>query len=124
MEKKRLTNIVIYLLTLVVTPIISADVQERFAPNEIIVKFRENTANIIEKQLDNSVGTLSSSPHLTQLNAKYQVRQISPLLRNFRTKHQQLQSIRQKKSRPFNPERSTHSQKATANTYERKYPKS
>ena len=98
MEKKRLTNIVIYLLTLVVTPIISADVQERFAPNEIIVKFRENTANIIEKQLDNSVGTLSSSPHLTQLNAKYQVRQISPLLRNFRTKHQQLQSIRQKKA--------------------------
>lgn len=96
MRKKQLIHFVAYLLTLVLTPIISADSSERFAPNEIIVKFRENAANIIEKQSDNPVVALGSSPRLNLLNTRYNVRQISPLLKDFKTKHQQIQSIRKK----------------------------
>jgi len=98
MKKKRLTNLAIYLLALVFAPIISADVTERFASDEIIVKFRENAANIIEKQLDNPVDTINISPQISQLNTKYQIRQISPLLKGFRTKHQQLQSLSHKRA--------------------------
>jgi subtilisin family serine protease len=97
MRKKRFIHIAAYLLTLVLTPIISADSSEQFAPNEIIVKFRENAANIIEKQSENPIIALGSSPRLNLLNTRYNVRKISPLLKNFKTKHQQIQSIRQKK---------------------------
>ncbi len=83
---------------LVLTQIVNAETANSFAPNEIIVKFRENAANTIEKELENPIGTLNSSPRLAQLNAKYRVRQIKPLVKDFRTRHQRLQSLRKKRA--------------------------
>jgi len=97
MKKKIFLNFALFLPILVFTPVVAADIPEGYAPNEIIIKFRENAANTIEKQLNNPIGILNLSPHLTQLNTKYRVRQINPLLKNFRTRHQQLQSLRHKR---------------------------
>jgi len=98
MKKKVFPKFAIFLLTLVLTPAIAAEVPEDYVPNEIIVKFRETAANTIEKQIDNPIGILNLSPQLIQLNGKHRVRQVSPLVKNFRTRHQKLQSIREKNS--------------------------
>ena len=89
-------RIVIFLIILFLSPIITAEVSRTYIPNEIIVKFRENAADTIEKQTDSPIAILNSSPKLAQFHTKHRVRQISPLVKNFRSRHQQLQSILQK----------------------------
>jgi subtilisin family serine protease len=99
MKKKIFPTFALFLLILVFAQPVTAETTDNFAPNEIIVKFRENTANRIEKELDHSNGILNFSPHLSaQLDSKYRIRQIKPLVKDFRAKHQQLQSLRQKKN--------------------------
>jgi len=84
------------LILLLLRPAITFSVTGSYVPNEIIVKFRENAANTIEKQIDSPISILNSSSKLAQFHTKHRVKQISPLVKNFRRRHQQLQSIRQK----------------------------
>jgi len=76
----------------------------RCVPNEIIVKFYGQATDIIEKQLHlrNQAGIPNFSPlssHLSHLNAKYNVNQIKPLLKNFRTNQLKLKSLREEKGK-------------------------
>ena len=96
MKKKVSSIFVLFLLTLVFTPTVRAEVPDTCVPNEIIIKFRESAAKNIETQLDNPISLLNLSPQLTQLNSKYKVRQINSFYKNFQTKQQQLKSLRQK----------------------------
>jgi parallel beta-helix repeat protein len=61
----------------------AAPVPAEYVPNEIIIKFRETTANTVEERLD-------------ELNARYRVREIKPLFKNFRQKRQKLKTLRRK----------------------------
>lgn len=72
--------------------------RRRCVANEIIVKFRRATANAIEEQLPlgSSAACLHLSQDLEQLNTRYAVREIKPLLKNFRRKQQQRKSLREK----------------------------
>ena len=67
-------------------------------PNEIIIKFRRTAADTIEEQL--ALADSAACPHLScdldQLNARYAVREIKPLLKDFRRRQQQLKSLREK----------------------------
>jgi subtilisin family serine protease len=67
-------------------------------PNEIIVKFRQNVADFIEKRLEESArgSDLELFDSLDKLNAKYRVREIKPLFKNFRRRHQWLRALQQK----------------------------
>ncbi|MHC4596313.1 MAG: hypothetical protein ACYS19_15405, partial [Planctomycetota bacterium] len=67
-------------------------------PNEIIIKFRRTVADTIEEQL--ALADPAACPHLScdldQLNARYAVREIRPLLKDFRRRQQKLKSLREK----------------------------
>ena len=83
MINKLSRKISIFLILGFLTPVIAAEVTGSYVPNEIIVKFRENAANTIEKQIDSPIGILNSSPKLAQFHTNHRVRQINPLVKNF-----------------------------------------
>lgn len=93
---KKKVFLIVIIFTLVSKASTSSENSKGFAPNEIIVKFRETAANTIEKQLDNTSGILNLPPQITLSNTKHRARQICPLAKNFRTRHSQLQSLREK----------------------------
>ena len=70
----------------------------RYAPNQIIVKFRDTTANLIEKQLvsKNSTNGLQLSSNLNELKARYRAKRFKPLFKNFKAKRQHLKNLLQK----------------------------
>ncbi len=75
-----------------------------YVPNEIIIKFRRTAADTIEEQL--ALADSAACPYLScdldQLNARYAVREIKPLLKDFRRRQQKLKSLREKSdSRPL-----------------------
>jgi thermitase len=86
--------VIIYILF--IPSIIASEAPQSYVPNEIIVKFRESATKIIEQQSDRQTGLFNLSAGFTSLNSKYPVKQIKPLLKDFRTRHQQLQSLRKK----------------------------
>ena len=104
MKKTVLSSLTLLLLSTALTPAVIDAAPPRCVPDEIIVKFREMAADTIEKQLQlrNSAGIPNFSPlssHLAQLNAKYRVNRIKPLLKNFRKRQVQLKSLRGENSK-------------------------
>lgn len=68
------------------------------APDEIIVKFTEAAANALEEQLNvhKSVSYSEVSHGLGQLNARYRVKQIKPLFKNFKKNSKKWNALLQK----------------------------
>ena len=77
----------------------------KYAPNEIIVKFHESVADAVEKQLgtEESFSRLSLSQKLNKLNARFGVRKIEPLFKDFREKHRQLTELGKKSKALLSP---------------------
>ena len=71
---------------------------QRYAPNEIIVKFRHPDADTVEKQVKfaKSAAELTLSQELDQVTASYRVKQIKPLFKNFKKDRQRLKALRKK----------------------------
>jgi len=100
MKKTALSSLALLLFSLVLTPAVIGTTPCRCVPNEIIVKFRGATADTIKKQIQlrNLEGIANFSPlssHPGQLNAKYRVNRIKPLLKNFRKRQPQFDSLRE-----------------------------
>ncbi|MFC1793913.1 S8 family peptidase, partial [Planctomycetota bacterium] len=99
MKKTALSSLTLLLFSTVLTPVVINAAPYCYVPNEIIVKFYGTAADTIEKQLqhNNSAGIPNFSPlssHLAQLNEKYGVNQITPLLKNFKIQQLKLKSLR------------------------------
>ena len=104
MKKAALSSLALLLFSMVLTPAVINATPYRCIPNEIIVKFHGTAADTIEKQLQhiNSAGIPNISPlssHLVQLNEKYRVNQIKPLLKNFRKRQLKLESLGKENNR-------------------------
>jgi len=100
MKKTVLSSLALLLFSVVLTPAVIGAEPCRCVPNEIIVKFRGPAADTIEKQLQirDSADVPNFSPlssHPGQLNAKYRVKRIKPLFKNFRKRQLQLESLRE-----------------------------
>jgi subtilisin family serine protease len=69
-----------------------------YAPNEILVKFREPVANALEVQHQPgaSAGRLNLSPGLNVLNARYRLKEIEPLFKDFKKNRQRLEALLKK----------------------------
>jgi len=98
MKKTVLSSLALLLFSGVLTPAVFGAAPCRCVPNEIIVKFRGHAAETIEKQLKihDSAGIPNFSPlssHLDQLNKKYKLNRIKPLLKDFRRKRFELESL-------------------------------
>jgi len=99
MKKTVLLSLALLIFSAVLTPAVIGAEPCRCVPNEIIVKFRGPAADTIEKQLQlqNSADIPNFSPlssHPGQLNAKYRVSRIKPLLKDFHKRRLQLDSLR------------------------------
>jgi len=100
MKKTVLSSLALLLFSAVLTPAVIVAESYRCVPDEIIVKFSGPAADTIEKQLQirDSADIPNFSPlssHQGHLNAKYRVNQIKPLLKNFRKRQLQLDSLRE-----------------------------
>ncbi|MHC4388022.1 MAG: S8 family serine peptidase [Planctomycetota bacterium] len=69
-----------------------------YIANEIIVKFRQEVSEAVEAQLKvkSPADELALSPDLNRLNAKYGVRKIKPVFKNFRQRRQLLKALGRK----------------------------
>jgi subtilisin family serine protease len=76
----------------------SRSISDKCIPNEIIVKLRETADSVAREQQgsDQSAYGSSSARGLQELNARYPVRQIKPLVENFQQKQEQLKSLQKK----------------------------
>jgi parallel beta-helix repeat protein len=73
-------------------------VPDEYVPNEIIIKLRKTVAADLEEQLNVKIPAreLKLSKELDELNARYKLREIKPLFKNFRHKRQQLRALQRK----------------------------
>jgi hypothetical protein len=71
---------------------------DTYCANEIIVKFKEPIAKIVEDQLDMQVSAsrLALSPGLDELNARYRAQKLKPLFKNFKKNRQRFNALQQK----------------------------
>ncbi len=69
-----------------------------YVPNEIIVKFRRNAADIIEMSLAEGVSASEQeiSASLDKLNKRYKLKMARPLFKNFRENRQHLKALLKK----------------------------
>jgi thermitase len=98
MKKSLLSYLALLLFSTMLTPEVIGAAPRCCVPNEIIVKFKGPAADTIDKQLQ--LRDLAAIPdfsplssHLTQLNAKYKVSRLRPLLKNFRINQLKLRSL-------------------------------
>ena len=98
MKKRVFSSLALLLFTAVLPAVATRAARDRYVPNEIIVKLRGPAADAVENQpkLRDSAATLKVPGDLDRLNTKYGARQIKPLLKNFRRRQQQLESLREK----------------------------
>ncbi|MHC4659606.1 MAG: S8 family serine peptidase [Planctomycetota bacterium] len=91
-------SLTVVLVTTLAAPAAVPPAAGEYVANEIVVKFNQGVADSVEGQLqhEGSVGELSLSPALNRLNAKYRVRKIKPVFKNFRQRRQRLEALRQK----------------------------
>jgi len=104
MKKAAFSSLALLLFSIVSTPKVINAAPYRCVPYELIVKFKGPTADTIEKQLQlqnpAAIANFSHlSSHLTQLNAKYKVKQIKPLLKNFKIDRLKLNWLKEDKDR-------------------------
>ena len=69
--------------------------QGKYVPNEIIVKFRRNVADVVREQLryESSARQLKLSRELDKLIAQYRVRQIKPFFKHFRQNRSRVKAV-------------------------------
>ncbi|MHC4574297.1 MAG: S8 family peptidase, partial [Planctomycetota bacterium] len=69
-----------------------------YVPNEIIVKFKRQVADTVEMQLNaqTSANQLKLSNNLDNLNARYAVKKIKPVFKDFKKHRQRLKALQQK----------------------------
>ncbi|MHC4620728.1 MAG: S8 family serine peptidase, partial [Planctomycetota bacterium] len=98
MKKAILVNLVVFLAVTASTSTAKAPVPAEYAPNEILVKFREPVANALEQQHQRgaSAGRLNLSPGLNGLNARYRLKEIKPLFKDFKENRRRLESLKKK----------------------------
>ena len=103
-------------LGLIVLAIYSASVsaataqpQQNYAENQIIVKFRRPVTDTLETKLAEGVSAseLSMSRSLDRLNKKYRLRKAKPLFKNFRENRQHINAML-KKDRAFLTKKEKH----------------
>jgi len=89
MRRAILLSLVVSLVIVSVTQAATRSAPSKYVSNEIIVKFRETIAYDMEKQPEAnwSASSLTLSRDLDELNTRYRVRKIEPLLRNIRRSH-------------------------------------
>jgi len=94
MRRVVFSRLVVLLVTAAVAPA-GYCISTQYVPNEIIVKFRDAAAGAIQKQRDfnASASELALSPDLDELNARYRVKEIKPLLGSFSQRPQQVKSL-------------------------------
>lgn len=80
-----------------------------YVPNEIIIKFREETATNIEKALSEGKGVKDAkfTDSLSKLNNKYKLKHAGPIFRDFKKHRQQLQTL-QNKNKSFLTKQDKH----------------
>ena len=66
-----------------------------YKPDEIIVKFKRPVADTLEEQLaeGKAVGALELPDSLDNINSKYKVENIKPVIKNFRAKRQRIKGL-------------------------------
>ena len=101
MNKPVLINLAALLFLVAYAPVITQGVQEQYAPDEIIVKFKNDTADTIEKQIQHkgSITTFNLSTDLVQLNSESKIKKITPLFKDFKKRQEQIKSIKERKDR-------------------------
>ncbi|MHC4864377.1 MAG: S8 family serine peptidase [Planctomycetota bacterium] len=72
-----------------------------YAPNDIIVKFRKTITGTLESQLElkKPAGELRLSRGLDELNARYGVREIKAVFKDFKIHRQRMEALEQKDTR-------------------------
>ena len=72
-----------------------------YVPNEIIVKFNETAASAAQKQLKAKVPArnLKLSKSLDELNKKYRIKKLAPVIKNFQQKPKQLKALETKREK-------------------------
>jgi thermitase len=100
MKKAAFSSLALLLFSILLMPKAIGAVPYRCVQNEIIVKFKGPATEAIEKQLqlqNQAVieNSSSLSSHSIQTNVKYQIKQIRPLIKNFKTDRLKLKSIRE-----------------------------
>ncbi|MHC4753135.1 MAG: S8 family peptidase [Planctomycetota bacterium] len=98
MNTKILSNLVVCLSLLFWSDVVYST-QEKYAPNEIIVKFRTPVAERIEQQSELQITNrkFSLSDDLDRINTRYRVRDVQPILKNFRQRGRYLRTLQEKK---------------------------
>jgi len=103
MKKAAFSSIALLLFFFALTTKLANAAPCRYIPNEIIIKFHEPVTDTIEKQLRRNPAAIPNlsplSLHFAQLNAKYKVNQIKPIIKNFRTNQLKLKSLREEKNK-------------------------
>jgi len=70
----------------------------RYVPDEIIIKYKEDSANIVEKELEVKVNAedVRITGSLDNLNKKHKVQQIEPVFTNFKANQVKMASLLKK----------------------------
>jgi len=97
MSKTVFLSLAFLLAVTTAAPAAALPIPAEYVPNEIIVKFRGTVANTVEEQLElkGRSSELNLSQDLDELNARYRVRKIKPLFKNFRQKRQRLKALQE-----------------------------
>jgi len=68
--------------------------EAEYVPDEIIVKFKKEVADILEEQLSQgrAIGAIRLSDSLGKLSQKYKVQKIEPVIKNFKANRQRYRS--------------------------------
>ena len=75
-----------------------------YVPNELIVKFRQPVADIIEKhaKANTPISSLNLSQNLNGLNTKYKAKAIKPLCKGFKDNNERIKALIAKEPCKFN----------------------
>ncbi|HUW20042.1 MAG TPA: S8 family serine peptidase [Sedimentisphaerales bacterium] len=98
MGEKILLNFAVLLAIAGSTQAANAPVARECAPNQILIKFRETTANAVAEQLglSRSAGELTLSQRLDELNTRYRLKRVEPLFKDFKKNLRQMEALLQK----------------------------
>ncbi|MHC4616963.1 MAG: S8 family serine peptidase [Planctomycetota bacterium] len=95
MKKTILANLVAFWAVTASASTAKPPVPAEYAPNEILVKFSGPVANALEQQHEAgaSAGRWNLSPGLDQLNARYRLKEIRPIFKDFKKNRQRLKAL-------------------------------
>ena len=75
-----------------------AEIQQDYAPDEIIVKFKNTVADTLEEQRldDSNLAQLELPSSVDKLNKKFHLRNIRPMFKNFKANRERLKAVLKK----------------------------